>query len=252
MPSVLRRERIITPSVKYFDARNYGLGTLKGWFDACDLRLADGASVTTWADKSGNGNDATAGTSPVYKTGIQNGLPGVLFTAASSQFLAANGLASIQNGADLPVSVALVVRSVSLGAFQRYACWGRTTSNGPFMLVGQTNVNVYEVVRSDDTPASITRPSSAAVDTSAHVFTMVFSGTTTLLDRDGVAVISASLDVGNLTIDRFSIGCFGRIANANFFDGYIHELIVYASALSWADRSAIEIALGKKWGIIQR
>lgn len=59
---------------------------LKLWLKADAITgLADGASVATWADSSGNGNDATqstAGSQPLYKTGSVNGLPVVRFDGA--------------------------------------------------------------------------------------------------------------------------------------------------------------------------
>ena len=39
--------------------------------------LADGATVATWPDSSGNGRDAAAGNAPVYRTGTVNGRPSV-------------------------------------------------------------------------------------------------------------------------------------------------------------------------------
>lgn len=47
---------------------------------------SDGDSVTTWTDKSAIGNSVSQGTvanMPLYKTGIQNGLPGILFDGSN-------------------------------------------------------------------------------------------------------------------------------------------------------------------------
>ena len=57
--------------------------------------LSDGDPVSTWADQSGNGRDInqSASNRPVYKTNIQNGLPVVRFSRASSQHLDASSFA---------------------------------------------------------------------------------------------------------------------------------------------------------------
>jgi predicted alpha-1,6-mannanase (GH76 family) len=52
--------------------------------------LANGAKVSTWADSSGNGDDAVqplSANQPAYVTGAMNGLPVVRFNAASSSYL---------------------------------------------------------------------------------------------------------------------------------------------------------------------
>ena len=54
------------------------------WLKADALSLADGATVTTWTDSSGNGNSpsTTLGT-PIFKTNILNGKPVIRFDGAS-------------------------------------------------------------------------------------------------------------------------------------------------------------------------
>lgn len=69
-------------------AYNYNLSATEGidtvpllHLDASELSLSDGASVTTWADKSGNGYDFTSAgaSSPVFKTSGRLGHNTVLF-----------------------------------------------------------------------------------------------------------------------------------------------------------------------------
>ena len=69
-----------------------GVTGLALWLDASKLTgLSDGATVTTWTDMSGLGNNATtsAGT-PIYKTGILNGQPVVRFDGSSSKMTLAD------------------------------------------------------------------------------------------------------------------------------------------------------------------
>jgi hypothetical protein len=60
---------------------------LKVWYKADAITtLYDGAEFGSWSDSSGNGNNATQGSSalrPLFKTGIQNSLPGVLFDGSN-------------------------------------------------------------------------------------------------------------------------------------------------------------------------
>lgn len=62
------------------------IADLEVWLDAGSLALSDNDPVSTWADRSGNGNDATQGTGanqPTYKTNILNGRPIVRFDATN-------------------------------------------------------------------------------------------------------------------------------------------------------------------------
>ena len=62
------------------------------WFKADAITgLSNGAKVGTWNDSSGNNNPATNAASarqPAYVAAAINGLPGVRFTAANSNWLA--------------------------------------------------------------------------------------------------------------------------------------------------------------------
>ena len=76
-------------------------GTLERWFDATDINgngsvVGNGAPVTTWADKSGNTqNAATAGgVVPVYLANAINGLPAVQLGNNSYLSFPTTGLAS--------------------------------------------------------------------------------------------------------------------------------------------------------------
>jgi hypothetical protein len=54
------------------------------WWDASQITgHANGASVTSWPDSSGNGYTLTTTTPPIYTTNVQNGLPAVNFVAGN-------------------------------------------------------------------------------------------------------------------------------------------------------------------------
>jgi hypothetical protein len=65
-------------------------GDLHARYDARQLSLSDGDPVTTWPDETGNGNDLTAGTAPVYKTNVIDGQPAVRFDSTNNEFLTAS------------------------------------------------------------------------------------------------------------------------------------------------------------------
>ena len=68
--------------------------------DASDLSLSDGASVTTWADKSGNGYDFTGSgsTAPIFKTSGRLGHNTVLFDGADDFMSNSSVLSQFSDG----------------------------------------------------------------------------------------------------------------------------------------------------------
>lgn len=75
------------------------ISSLRLWLKADAITgLADGASVTTWSDSSGQGNNAIQASTPLkptYKINIVNGLPVVRFVALSGQHF---GFADVFSG----------------------------------------------------------------------------------------------------------------------------------------------------------
>ena len=62
---------------------------LKLWLKADSLSLSDGDAVGTWADQSGNANDATQTTAvnkPSFKTNIVNSKPVIRFDGVNDYF----------------------------------------------------------------------------------------------------------------------------------------------------------------------
>ena len=56
------------------------------WLDANNLSLNDGDPVSTWADTSGNGNNATqisASNQPTFNTNVLNGFPAITFDGSN-------------------------------------------------------------------------------------------------------------------------------------------------------------------------
>ncbi|MCP9234315.1 T9SS type A sorting domain-containing protein [Lewinella sp. JB7] len=63
-----------------------GTGTLNLWLDAGKVTATNGATVTSWTDGSGKGNDFTAGTGAVYYSSRVNGKPAFNFNGTSHYF----------------------------------------------------------------------------------------------------------------------------------------------------------------------
>jgi hypothetical protein len=207
---------------------------LAAWFeaDAGTSTTTDGAAISQWNDQSGNAHHAVqaSGVSqPLYKTAIQNGLPGILFDG-SNDFMDAAGIVATQPNTSFVVVKSLVVTTGhnpidGVSARQGVSLGG----------AGGTNWGAF---------AGADVESSTAGDTNPHVLSCTFNGASTELRLDGT-LLTLSGSPGTSGLNGLRIGSFnGTIGNWN---GYVFEIVVYSVALSTADRQTVESYLSNKW-----
>ncbi|MCX6728430.1 MAG: prepilin-type N-terminal cleavage/methylation domain-containing protein [Candidatus Saccharibacteria bacterium] len=204
---------------------------LKLWLDASQITgKNNNDTLSTWSDLSGSGNSLTQGTVsnyPVYKTNIVKGKPAVHFAAASAQTM------TVATNFTAPVTVIYVGR-------QSGGTNGRMLSgiNNNWLLGfwGASRSQAYFEgwVSPVGTPGS---------DTNWHMYSAVITGagtnTKVYADRTLVGSNQGGLQGPNgLTL----MGEYGENS-----DGDITEVIIYNSAISDVNRSAIEDYLSNKY-----
>ncbi len=223
------------------------------WLDASQITgLSDGAAITTWPDMSGNGYNATqTGAStlkPTYKTGIANGKPiarfdggdflvlgvpvGINFapTDGYSLFVVAKSTASIGY---------IISKFNSTQASPFAALWDNTTIYGGFPY----STNATGGTRSN--PGGFSIASIVTPATSGNGALRVNGGASASLTRGSTDITANGID--------FLVGARRSTANtgsATYFNGDMAEIIIYASALSDANRQAIEAYLAAKYAIL--
>lgn len=199
-----------------------------GWWHADSMSLSDGASVTTWADSSGNGKTLTSGAgSPVFKVNIQNGKPALLFNGTSSMMTAPLSLTQ-------PYTHFLVAKTVGT-INNNYIIDGASNNQGLFAFFTPSFVRMYSGSIFDVT---------AAIDNVVLVATILFNGSSSVFGLNGTETTG---DAGAGSTTGLTVGCSGQISN--FFSGYLFELISYASALSVPSRLSVVNYLRSKYGI---
>jgi hypothetical protein len=209
----------------------------------------DGDLLSQWDDSSGAGNHVTASGAlrPTYKTGIENGLPAVLFSGA--QYLIGPSRDTLIDNDKYAIFVVAKVTDYSLAANQyfvaeannRLLLWTDTTGN----LKGQmTNAGgTFDFTMGAPTDGALTQfdvrhyPAGFA-DTRRHQY-----------KRLGDTAVGNSA-LGNFTstggTDLMYFG--GRVGISRYLTGYIMEVICYAAGLSDADRTNVRNFLAAKWG----
>ena len=238
------------------------LSGLDLWYDASDIATlfqdnagstpvtANNDVVGKMNDKSGNGRHVTQATvskKPLYKTGIQGGLPAVQFDATDDYM---SGTAF-----DPALSWTLFILFGTLNAKQGFtgpiACVG---ANQGFKIVSSSSTTLYfrrmalysggaeEANTYGNTATSLALPFTPQLFTWRRV-----SATPPSLrqNKQDVAVVSQSNSFGTLNLLQLNI----YTGTAAAFGMNLCELLLYNSALSSYDINRVESYLNRKWGI---
>lgn len=217
------------------------------WLDASNVsngsNPSNNAAVSSWVDLSGisgNAGQATVGQRPTFHVNIQNGLPGIQFTAASSQCMQ---IASIALGSQLTAFATLRCNTANTWFMEQSpdinSNDGFYMYNGGFaMQAKNSGVNVMT--------ASVT----GWLGTSAALGMVRYNGTNAVAWLNG-ALYPGSTGTGSITNNTVTnvLNIGSRNQAALFFNGYLHELIIYNSALTDAQVGLVNDYLRRKWAI---
>lgn len=210
------------------------------WLKADTIDQTDESAVNIWSDSSGRGNQATAGTAPVYKTDIINGRPVVRFTQASSQFL--NIATTLGDSADSKMTIFLVADPGSVCTSSNHCCGFATRNAGTgwtFSNNSSTSITYYHPGNSGDPNSNVSENFNIQV-----------------LHRDALDVrIAVNGTLGStVTTAGFNPAGganthIGHEASNRYFGGDIAEIIVYDKALNDGNRQGVECYLSNKYTI---
>ena len=187
------------------------------------IGLNDGDAISTWADSSGNAYDftQTGDSRPLYKTGIQNGKPGVLFDGTND---------FMDMGSAVTVGTVFVVTEYDgAGNFPTYNGVLTETGSSVFYVIGRINTTTF-LASGSSTP-------NMRVNGVATVEFAPITDTKVVTAWDTTPASIATLRLGK---DR---------NNSRYWKGHIHELIIYDTNLSTANKEAVEAYLASKYGI---
>lgn len=217
------------------------------WLDAEDTSsiTLNGSTVSQWNDKSGNGRNATQGTSanqPTYSaTGINN--KASLNFDGTNDFMDFGLSASVINAAG---SVFGVIRITTLQTnYNALVAWSQSGSVGPGVgpFASSGTFGLYGTFGSGATNVFDIGPTAAGTN---YLFSILWS-------NNGLNV-SGGLNGANNSATRTNSfvttvnGLLGKDASS-YSSARIGEIIVAPSNLSTADRQKTEGYLAWKWGL---
>ncbi len=220
------------------------------WLDGLDINgdlsiPADGSIVTTWADKSGNGNHGTSAGSPTVNSLAFGGLPSI-DTSSSGQ---------VFTGPSVTVRSVYVVYQSSLSYTsastpETILAFNNTVQNSLTFgsVTGYFGGEVVTWLRASPSRDGISNANLPSVDnTSGHIVAIATDADDAFMSSDG------SGDIRNLTAGgNENIAGPWRLGDDNasrIYNGHIAEVIVYNTKHSATDIVEVEGYLACKWNL---
>jgi hypothetical protein len=196
-------------------------------------------------------SQATVGARPIYRTNIQNSLPGVFFDGTNDVMAANAALMSILGNNSRTVFV--VCRPTALASGGAGSTWNRPQV---FSNVGQFNgISVSPSASNNiftawdyDAAGVIKNVSTVAVapNTTVLLTHKHEKGVSSLSLNQGAPVTTSVLrDCTNTTI--MQLGSNG--AGSGFYQGFIFEILMYSRTLSALEIAQVETYLKTKWAV---
>lgn len=225
------------------------LTSLHAWYDAADplatgTAPANGTTIDTWYDKSGNGRNASlwsGATAPVFRTSQINSLPAIAFSTSA--------LVTGADTANYPFDVFAVFRpSTSATAMNLLGIGSLTEDN--FSGINKNAAN-YEQGSSGGSRyfASSTNPASGI--TNPILFEWSGSNTNWFIRQYATTVATnTTYSWSNAPNDAFVLGLANPSAvTPNYFNGTFAEVLYYNTQLNTDQRQLVEGYLATKWGM---
>lgn len=240
------------------------------WWRADSLDLADTAHVAKWEDSSGNGIDmvALSGSEPKFTLDAFKGLPAVLFPGGSGNRMDAHHAATIDPDTSVVTPLLETEEITVFAVMAKQAGDGVKPLNSAFAKSPPAGVGAQETLWGLDysTESSMeTIRSYWFTNSGGNPKRAVLTHETERKDWRSVTARSSGA-----TSELVSIYAEGELAQATdggstlaealghwrvelgAFNGYIGEILIYASALSDANREAVEEYLEEKWRVKER
>ena len=246
----------VSKSVKQystFDPRYIPGCTL--WLDGDDsstITFSSGSSVGTWLDKSASGNNATGGTNkPFYPQILSNNRKVVLFGQASSGYMTLD-ITKLPTGTS-SFSMFIVSQITPDSSSDNVVLsWGSPTvdyGNYKFFYSRLASDTFFPAInaRNNLVPGS---SNGSNIFNSINVISDQATSSADLPYLNGTAFGTiGARSAYNIGATNATIGAQNTGSYANFFVGYVGEIIIFNRSITNTERQQVEGYLGWKWGL---
>jgi hypothetical protein len=225
---------------------------------AATTQALSGQKVAYLKEATNTGNDFTQATlalRPTYATNVKNGMPGIRFTGSLSQFMTevaggtfggvmksstGYGMLAIVTPATLPTAAAQTIMAVGSSSGFSFA-----------RVLQQLTAGAYRTSRiADASNNSAVSGTNVAANTLSKAVSR-WDGTNIKVAVNAIADASATV-TGTFNNAWTENSALGAEANGGtwqfYFDGWVHEIRIWNTALSDTDRDNLLTYATSKWG----
>lgn len=235
-------------SLAYMTSVPQRSANLISWLRADVGVISSSGNVSQWTDQSGNGNNATQGTSanqPTLVTGAINSLPALAFNGTSQYLQLPSGYANFTSGA----SIFIVAKPTTFSTYGHMLFLATNTAgnDGLIFQEGSTSGSMALNVLNGSSASQVIASSGITLNT-AQLLEAIDSGggsPTGTLYTNGVQEAQGAVNtLNNVTRTTNTIG-----NTTYYFTGQIAEILVYNTALTAVQRASVESYIFSKYGI---
>jgi hypothetical protein len=235
------------------------LSELGIWLNAGDLVLSDDDPVSVWADASGEGRDFTALDAPVFKTGVINGHPAVLFDGVGDILSAGSDYFYADNTKSGITLIAVVESNATTSDLDYVFDFGYAANNSLSLIYENHSPEMYATLS-----AQVTVQTGTAADSFHILIGRLIFGTRIELLLDGMLQGFYKTTVSQMTTSEIVesptratssgppvIGGQSKLSlsTGRYLDGYLAEFVAYRQALSDTDLQSIVDYFADKYGL---
>lgn len=221
------QEPIFSNLVIDFDSSNVPTGSVANWVNLQN-KFAGGSP-------NRDAVQATSAKQPVSTSNLKNGRNGLVFTAASLTEIVSTFGISVSS--DCTMFAVYKLNSTPVNPNFSFVFDGIASSNRHELLAGGSNgITSYR---------TNTYPGGGITTDTSNLVASGYGGTSGALYKNGVLQNAGA--AGTNTLTGLRIG--SRWDGASYPNMNLYQLIYYARLLTEAERKAIEVYLGIKWGI---
>ncbi len=227
---------------------------LLAWYRSDAGVTQSAGAISSWADQSGNSNDATQSTAaqkPTLVSGAVHSsiLPSVSFDGTNDNLSMPTDFSDLTAGA----SVFVVLKPTSTSGTRTPITVGNS-ANADALIVQTNNTDTTLVAYNNTTSSSVSTSNNPITVNSYQVLEHTFepggsNGTGTIF-VNGVQKAQATNLVSTLrNVSRANNSIGMSIAAADFFEGEIAEILFYKTKVSESKRASIESYFLSKFGV---
>ena len=247
--------RTLRPRASGFNPKS--ISGLYVWYDASDAAtITMDTGVSVWADKSGNGRNATqsTGNNQPARTVTINGLLALTFDGTNDSLNFAGELrtdetmlvvARQQDAAADEANTSRYGTLLGSASTSRGHQLRSQYANSPANVLFDTVFNGF-TVGTNRAASTVTgsRVGDTLGDVPLNVYTVVRSASTGMLQFINNQAGGTATQSEVQTLDRIGVG-----GTSNYWIGEICEILLYSRAITAAERTSATDYLIKKWGI---